>query len=341
MRLAILALPVFLLTSACSVKKNMDDMHKKTIQMAETTERLEESTAETKDILAWVSIVQKQGGGFDIRHTAFESMTNAETLNMKLAQAKAFYFAFDFQIASYAEVEGADLRALRDELIALNVAELGKMVPELLPEGRNRFKLNATNKDDKNLSVMALAATLHEINPLQGPQSAAVGLTPISVYDIIAEGLSKKNALDSGRASIESLSRPSREILREEQVFTFLLQLRLRALPVIALARISNVQENNFFENIGMSLFGWEPNFEEMNAEQINYASQILERALETRHLLERLGVEAKIDRKVENILKKMKSDHVRESLDSARETEKVRALDRFDRSMGNLIGRD
>lgn len=336
MRLATLVLPALLLTGACSVKKNMDSMHDKTIQMAETTEELQQSTAETKDVLAWVSIVQKQGGGYEIRSKAFERLQAADTINLKLKEAKSYYYAFDFQIANYTEITGVNLFDLRDELTGLAVAELGKALPEVMPAG-TKWKLDATKSGNKNESLMALSATLHEINVLQGPQSQPVGLRPISMLDLIAEGLLKKKSVNSGRLTQDMLTEADKSVLREEQMFTHLLQLRMRTLPVIALGRVSNIQDG-LLKKFGMLFFTWKPRFEELNSEQINYAAAIIEEALKTRELLVRMDVESKIDSKVERILKKMKTEEVREKLDDVIDAEKITALDRFDVAIGKLL---
>ena len=316
MRLATLVLPALLLTGACSVKKSMDEMHDKTIQMADTTQELQTSATETKDVLVCVSAIQKQGGGYELRSKAFERMQEADTLNLKLKESKAYYYAFDFQIASYNDANCLNMLEIRKELAGLAVSELGKTLPEVMPSGTS-WRLDATKSDNKNESLMALSATLHEINVYQGPQAEPFGLRPISMYELIAEGLLKKNSVNNGRLSLDNLTPADKEVLREEQIFTHLLKRRMRTLPVIALGRVSNIQDG-LIEKFSMLFFTWKPRFEELNAEQINYAAAIIEKALETRTLLTRLDVESKIDSKVERILKKMKTTEVREKLDDA-----------------------
>jgi hypothetical protein len=336
MRLATLVLPALLLTGACSVKKSMEQMHDKTIQMADTTQELQTSATETKDVLVCVSAIQKQGGGYELRSKAFERMQEADTLNLKLKEAKAYFYAFDFQIASYSDASCMNMLDIRKELAGLAVSELGKTLPEVMPSG-NSWRLDATKSGSKNESLMALSATLHEINVYQGPQAEPFGLRPISMFELIAEGLLKKSSVNNGRLSDDMLTPADKEVLREEQIFTHLLQLRMRTLPVIALGRVSNIQDG-LLEKFGMLFFTWKPRFEELNGEQINYAAAIIERALETRTLLTRLDVESKIDSKVERILKKMKTGRVREKLDSVVDSEKISALDRFDVAIAKLL---
>ena len=336
MRLATLVLPTLLLAGACSVKKNVDDMHDKTIEMADTTQELQQSTAETKDVLVCVSAIQKQGGGYELRSKAFERMQEADSFNLKLKEAKAYYYAFDFQIASYTDASCLNMLEIRKELAGLAVSELGKTLPEVMPSGTS-WRLDATKTGSKNESLMALSAALHEINVFQGPQAEPFGLRPISMFELLAEGLLKKSSVNSGRLSRDNLTPADKEVLREEQVFTHLLQLRMRTLPVIALGRVSNIQDG-LLEKFGMLFFSWKPRFDELNAEQINYAALIIERALETRALLTRLDVESKLDSKVERILKKMKTGEVREKLDVVVDSEKVSALDRFDSAIAKLL---
>ena len=336
MRLATLVLPALLLTSACSVKKNMEQMQDKTIQMADTTEELQTSATETKDVLVCVSAIQKQGGGYELRSKAFERMQDADTLNLKLKEAKAYFYAFDFQIASYSDASCMNMLEIRKELAGLAVSEFGKTLPEIMPSGTSR-RLDATKTGNKNESLMALSAALHEINVYQGPQAEPFGLRPISMLDLIAEGLLKKNSVNNGRFSLDNLTPADKEVLREEQVFTHLLRLRMRTLPVIALGRVSNIQDG-LIEKFSMLFFTWKPRFEELNAEQINYAATIIERALETRTLLTRLDVDSRIDSKVERILKRMKTADVREKLDEVVDSEKISALDRFDVAIAKLL---
>ncbi|MBY0518228.1 MAG: hypothetical protein K2P81_15065 [Bacteriovoracaceae bacterium] len=253
MRLATLVLPALLLTTACSMKKNMDEMHDKTVQMAQTTENLGESTSETKDLLGWVATLQKQGDGFQVRNNAFHNIIESESINKKIESAIAYMYAFEFQLVSFSKIKGVDLQKLRELLAAQAVAELGKTLPEILPEG-TKWPLDATKTDNNNESLMAISAVLHRINYLQTQQVSVVGLRPLSMLDLLSESLMKKAELNEGKIKRSDLTDLDKEVLREEQIFSHMLKLRYKTLPVIALARISHLKDG-ILNKLGMLFF--------------------------------------------------------------------------------------
>ena len=359
MRLMTLILPALLVSVSCSMKKNLDDMHEKTTSMAETTETMSNRMVETNDLMGWLGTLTKQGDGFKIRTDAMRELKNAHTLNKKIEAAIAYLYAFEFQLYSPKNLVNVDVVRLREMLIAHAVAELGKTLPELLPTG-SRWKLDATDDSNRNLTLMALSAVLHRVNYLQVEQLNGTTMRPLSMLDILVESLAKKDRLNSGEITRDDLSETDREVLREEQAFKHLLRLRFKTLPVIAIGRISHIQ-NGFFSKLDMLFTTWTPqfatvgelgapvaargarretntNFSDLNLEQIEYAADVISEANRTRRHLETIRSVVKLDSKIERILRNMETRSIKAGLDQDRDRALLNSVGRFDAQVAELL---
>lgn len=359
MRFSSFIMPALLLSVSCSMKKNMDEMHDKTVQMAETTEKMGNRMNTTNDLMSWLGTLTKQGDGFKIRTSAMEELKNSKTLNKKIEAAIAYLYAFEFQLYSPGQISNVDVVKLRQMLFEHAIAELGKTLPELLPTG-SKWKLDATDSSNRNLSLMALASVLHRVNYLQIEQLNGTSMRPMSMLDLLVESLAKKEKLNSGEITRAELTNLDKEVLREEQAFKHLIRLRFKTLPVIALGRISHIQ-NGFFSKLDMLFTSWTPQFStsgemgepvdeqglrretsttfsDLNLEQIEYAADIVDEAIRTRRFLVAMRAGVKLDKKIEKILKNMETRSIKDKLDKDLDKALLGSINRFDASIRDLL---
>lgn len=353
-------LPIFLLLGACGevnkAKKNMDNMNEKTTRMAETTEEMNNRMVDTNDLMGWLGTLTKQGDGFKIRTEAMEELKKARTLNKKIEAGIAYMYAFEFQLYSPKQLLNVNVVRLRELLFAHAVAELGKTLPELLPEG-SRWGLDATDDSNRNLTLMALSAVLHRINYLQTEQLQGTPMRPMSMLDLLVESLAKKERLNRGEIARADLTELDREVLREEQAFKHLLRLRFKTLPVIALGRISHIQDG-FFRKLDMLFTSWTPQFSgansfgaplaprregstsftDLNIEQIEYAADVIDEALRTQRFLVMLSSAVKLDRKIERIYRNMETRSITARLDGERDRAVLTSIRRFESAVAELL---
>lgn len=316
MRAQHLILPALLVLSACSVKKNLDDMHSKTVQLAESTTSLNGKMDNTNDVMAAMAALLKQGDGKKLRDDAIKNMQAADNLMTKADHACTYYFAFEFQTWQPAAITNVDLLKLREALMAIAVRDYAKELTSYATLN-HRWDLSATNSDSDSEDLYALVAEMHEVNTYQPFLISGTNVPKVSMYDLIAGSLIKAQDLNRGVITMDQLSGIDKEVLREEQLFTYLMQLRYKVLPVIALGRSSNIQRgflNGLFNQARMLGFKWDPNLpldssevtatdrKKMNVAQIRYVGDILDRAMETRDLLKRLRAPVKLDGVVKRI---------------------------------------
>ncbi len=321
----LILLPALLLAGACSVKKNMDEMHDRTVQMAETTSDMQRTTETMADTTNDMVMLLAQGDGSRLRDEALRDMVAANNLSSKILYATKYVYAFEFQLW---RPDGQDAAARREEYKAEAAIELARTL--LLYAGTgSRRNLSATRNNEEAQNLYALVSVLHRINPMQLELVNGTSHRPISMLDILHESLMKASRLNSGTISRDDLAHVDREVLREEQLFTYALQLRSRVLAVIALGRVSRAQDG-FLHRAGMRFLRWVPTFntqpdaatgsarDALNLEQVNYASDILEERQRNVRVLERLGAAIPLERSVRAAWRNMDTRPVRRRLEGA-----------------------
>lgn len=349
-----LILPLLALSGACSMKKNLDEMHDKTTSMSQTTQEMKTTTTAMNDVTNGMGSFLKQGDSSKTRDEALDNMEKAEGLMEKLLYGTKYNYAWEFQLWQPNSEAAIDMLEIREELKAEAVIEFGKTLTRWVVPGK-KWSLDATKQTPEREDLYAFVSPIHKINPYQRAICKGTSMTPIALSDIIYDGLLKSKALNEGRITRDDLSHADREVLREEQSLVFALQLRTRVLPIIALGRSSKIQEGWFdgmFSQLGMLMWKWTPTFatssstvtgvdvHQKNLEEIDYLVEILAEGIKTRKVLERLGAAVPLDKNVVKIWRNMNLEPIKTSLrkDGAKSQALLDGIARFEKAVSDTI---
>lgn len=282
-----------------------------TASMSQTTQNMELLTEDLRELSAWMFNILKQGDTSRLRDEAIKDMMASESFTRKSLMATKYFYAFEYQIWNSPRFKNnVDTLQIREKLKAAAVIEYAKTLAEFLPKDREETGISS---DEQMENLYALVGAMHKVNDYQqdliqgsrAPQPVNV----ISMFSILDEGLSVLPQLENGEVTRDQLTPSQIEVLREEDTFMYALKLRYKFLPSFALARISGIADASMLEKAKMLYFKWSPNFlkdGEMNLEEINYASEILRKAQETKNLLAKRGVKLPLDKKIIKIFKNM-----------------------------------
>jgi hypothetical protein len=143
------------------------------------------------------------------------------------------------------------------------------------------------------------------------------------MLDMLVQGLLKVDKVNAGLITKESLKPFEEEVLKEQLKFKRLIEARFKFFPATALARMSKIDDGNFFKKnitkMKMYFKPWTPTFLDpvdslnMNNIQIAYLNEIMAHGLKAKHILEALGEHPKLDPKVIKIYNNMDLSNVSE----------------------------
>jgi hypothetical protein len=190
--------------------------------------------------------------------------------------------------------------------------------------------------------LYALAATLHYYNR---EESIAPGQKPTTMLSMIEDALNSDADLKAGRITQESIPSYQQMILREKATAIYLLRIRQNFLSALPLSLLGNTDHKSFFENIlqisWMSLFRWDAKISSMDPSQINYQTEILNYARESREFLQSLGIELQTDPVIWGIYLNMKIPAAASLTADKAETDFSKALQGLNDEVNHLIKQD
>lgn len=291
------------------MSKTTNGMATTTTEMAQTTQDMKNNTKNLPNLTNQMFDVMKQKDSAVIRAEAFRNLIASESLMNKAFEASKYYYAFEFQLWNYQENSSFDQIKLRESQQSEAVIELTKNLAELMPEQKRKWNLSSTSTNNEMLSLYALAIAMHKNNPFQTQLMNDVSGTQVqstnpqikveSFYEVITQALAILPQVRQGIIPREDLTMVQKEALREADQLIYLLKLRYKVLPVIALVRMSNIQEN-IWQKIKMLFSAWQ--IKSLNTEQINYLSDIIDQSLETKTFLNSIGVSVELDNNVRKV---------------------------------------
>ncbi|HMN67946.1 MAG TPA: hypothetical protein PKC28_05345 [Bdellovibrionales bacterium] len=142
--------------------------------------------------------------------------------------------------------------------------------------------------DNDYLAVAALGAYLDKLDDNYERSLRERKLPRLSFYDVIVEALRNR---ESGER-VEILPRTAAMVLQWRREATALLQLRHNILPMMALGRITDLQDRGFFGQAWMWLFGQTVSLDKGDREMLKEATVWLRKAEQTRADLRAMGIE-------------------------------------------------
>lgn len=205
MRSAIL-LSLFVLGSACGMKKQMDDVHRNAGELAKTTERVEATATSMENRLESGMIMGTQGISNMSRREMMNTLISTRSIEEKFLYAAMYFYSFEFQLWQMGSDRATSL-ALREQLKAEAITEFGRVLYRF---NRQLRRGNATSRDNLSNSLYALVSTVERSNPIQTSILANTGVSPLNMMEIIQAGLLKADQLNKGHIARGDLSNAER-----------------------------------------------------------------------------------------------------------------------------------
>lgn len=297
-----------LLFTSCKMIDNTEKAVENSGRAADNSERAADTGAAIKDYNQQTMEAMKNGAGLEVREDAYRRAIDEKNFTLKTNHTAVYFQAMGFQLTGTIKNGTLDLAYTRGKQKADAVRDFIKKMTNLMPSDWSKDQISALKKSNDMQTLYAFAAAMHEININQqnnlGNHSENY-LKIESFFDIVAESLRKYRIADiKGLVDRSNLSFADKEILREVHTLIYILKLRYKILPVIALGRMSNIQ-SGLIEKIKMSYFAWDIR-SDLGTEQINYINDIFDRANSTKQLLSDLGETVELDAKVLRIYKNL-----------------------------------
>ncbi len=320
----------------CSALKNMDDMKKTTQAMNQTTGQMASTIQQTQvgivesnahqqavqNDLEFATYASRQGATADLREKIFNDMKNEPTMAGKLKYGSMFNQAFEFQVWT---PDMAD-QSYRETLFLKAAEELTETITSLRKASSST---SATSLNNNMMTLYAIAATLHRINPIQDRYAQDVQAFPeYSMLNAITDGLRHLDDVKNNKINVHSLPLYEQRIQQYSDSFVYLLQVRYNFLaafswnhlqaggPMSTTGELSKLIGNGllvdlfpikdtsdkkglgkFFGNIGndiaklaANVSKWEPKWDQLPAAQVDRAGEIMEYCVATRDILAMIG---------------------------------------------------
>lgn len=307
--------------SSCQLDDMADstsDMQKTTGEMADTTGRMADTTEEMADTTNKMASIMdimnesvsytyedlRPGNSLTIRRQQIFSMNQIERLEGKLLEAAPYFKSFEFQIWKRFEWDNEEKRlVLFDEGVEEFLLDVGRYVPEdRAPDP------TSTANEMKNLC--ALAATMEQMNSNQPIQAKVKNFKPVSMIDLLQDGLNMRKDVESGKVRVEDLPTYQRKVLEYAPDAIFILQLRANFYATMALTQISDIQKTGItglLEKIDMYFTDWNAKIGRLEMAQIKRATAWMNESNRIRDYLLSIDVHPKINSTVKKLYRNMK----------------------------------
>lgn len=295
------------------------------------------SSANEADDLAYINRqiaeLSKAGIGGQVRDLNYELLQNSATPNAKLLYGNRYLEAFDSQLWNMTTDPRILNSPMKDTFQAKSIIELANHIPNL---SVNHPPLSALAPGNSMASFYGIVSSLDKINFYRDIFREKSNINDVSLLDLIQSALAKEEAIKQGELAYDDLSKTDIEVLKRSATFRYSLMIRHRYLPLLALGRLSNLNEGMFFkmrnlfkkvtpEIVDLYTYQFDtkeldlaeekakhtlPHYDKvkkLNLVQLYYAQEILERAIHARDFIKSLGYIAKLDPKIYTILSNLR----------------------------------
>ncbi len=234
--------------TSCELKENSEKAANNSEKAALTSEQL--------------YYANQAGGSEASRKEAVTAMKESKEFDHKARYAVSFMKALSSQTLSQVHKTAYfDYNQYREAVLLDDVKIVRRLAKEFM--GNNR-EFKVTNVKGNNGNIKALAAALHYNHPICEAVAARQGYTCQSMHDIIkeafylyyVEGKKPSQLKDYQRAIVRRSGR---------EAFLYMLELRVKFLPLIAIAQISKIKKS-LYSKVKMIIGDWEPDYESSDA---------------------------------------------------------------------------
>lgn len=269
----------------------------------------------------------KMGAALETREREFDAALAEEGFDLKTKYTSPYFQAMSFQLIGVMKENCIDVEKTREAQKADSVKEFVKHMSKIVPSKFYKTKPTALDKSNEMQTLYAFAATMHELNQSQVNNLAnrkESYLKIITFYDVVTSSLALRDADRKGLIARSALTATDKNVLRETEMLTYIMKVRYMILPVIALARMSNIQDG-IAEKLDMRYTDW--TVKEMGTEEINYINDILDRAKTTKEFLKSIGEVVDLDDNIKKIYSNLKLNQEFVAENAENGSEKVKAI--------------
>jgi hypothetical protein len=300
----------------CGINDRLNDMHDKTNAMADNLDTSTKNTvgmskkmdatllrtAELEEISSKMHSGMRSEMLSNGREEQWKELFKAKDIGQKLAHAGSFFYQYEFQ--GFTGFLSDDHR-MQENMKAQAAEDFMKRVEFLLGNTSNIPETRIANSQ-RNLTRMALAASMSRVFPEQEYDAGQRGFEVVSVYSMIVQALEslKKHPYESTKdlmAEHEFLV-----ILRmKEPTLVNMMQTRLNFIPLYVYGEIAGLGHESLldavaqtFSLIHSNVVGYAPEISlyDKNLTQIEKYNYYLKAALRTRRVLIEYGAGASLD---------------------------------------------
>lgn len=253
------------------------------------------------------------------RRGRLESLGEASDMAEKIAHAKIYFLAFQYQFWS---PEAGETQHDRDRLMALAAQEFMYSAHKFYSDGVNETDSFALGNVHKSLN--ALSVVLHEVDEVQEDVVRKHPEIPrVSMLTMLKDSLLARQELALGVKQLSDYPEYVHEILYFDKLAEFLIQARYNMMVVLALTKTTDINYANFqnwprwsglpsievagLNLIGMSTTDWVLELEKANPAKVSIATKMLNEAEKTKTFLEGINIEPQLNDTLATIMTNMK----------------------------------
>lgn len=295
-------------TSACSLKKDMKEMHDSTVEMNkkmtdtyELMKQMKSSTDTVSETANHTYLDMRLNESVKDGFIALDAMDKEDSLERKMVAAGFYYASMEFQLwkGGFKNDNEEHRRLMYKLALTRFFHDIAEFLPKNLTPATASELLNSlppdtedkSEKDNTIKNLYALAALMHEINPNQEVMAKEKNFKPISFLDVLNEGLLALAEEKSGKRQTVNDPEYIQLIAQNEERLKLMLSLRYNILAIKSIVFVAGDISSK--ATLGkMMVTPWETSFADLsNSSKLAFAIKVTKAALQTRQMLSLIGI--------------------------------------------------
>ena len=251
---AIQILSVLFFFCSCGIKENSEKAVENAAIAAENSGNAAKSSYKAASASEILYYSAQAGGAEESMKMAIRDMRDSKGFDLKARFAGSFIKSLSHQtLMDIANRKFVNLDEYYEYKLTDDIKSIRRLATEFL-DPKRKFKVAETKGDAGNLK--ALASALHLKNPLcrTVPELRGRCQSPLDVIHRAFTDYYQNNT------RFENLKAHQKIIIREKEVFLTLSELRVKFLPLIALSKVSKLNDG-LLSTIKMYIGKWSPGF--------------------------------------------------------------------------------
>jgi hypothetical protein len=281
------------LSIGCSLKEDLDETQA-------TTKRMEATTRGMADTTTTMYSGARSAFGLTMAKEALDKLFETSDTQAMLDYAITFFGALPFQEW---QGRGRDSQEVREELYNGAVKLFFSSIQRLVDDS---YPVNPKIPSKNWLRLSALSVAMSYISDDQKVLARDYKFEARSVYDLIVEGLQRKNEFTNSDNAPEWIT----SILRSEDIALYMLQLRHNYFPLVIASRLSAIEDKTWGLPLNYltqtTFWNWKVDLDRLNYAQVEQILEWLEKIDHTRVVLVNLGEKVQFNSSVIRLMRNL-----------------------------------